>query len=29
LLGQADENALGASDAAKPIHVFVLGHFVD
>src|SRR5207253_4183766 len=29
LLGQADENALGASDVAEPIHVFVLDHFVD
>ena len=25
----ADENALGASDVAKPMHVFVLDHFVD
>jgi hypothetical protein len=29
LLGQPDENALGASDVAKPIHVFVLDNFVD
>src|SRR5919202_730441 len=29
LLGQPDENALGASDIAEPIHVFVLDHFVD
>src|SRR6266516_368553 len=29
LLGQPDENALGASDVAEPIHVFVLDHFVD
>jgi hypothetical protein len=29
LLGQPDENALGASHVAEPIHVFVLDHFVD
>jgi len=29
LLGQPDENALGAPDVAEPIHVFVLDHFVD
>jgi hypothetical protein len=29
LLGEPDENALGASDVAEPIHVFVLDHFVD
>src|SRR5215212_11852743 len=29
LLGQSDEDALGASDVAEPIHVFVLHHFVD
>src|SRR6476661_2153247 len=29
LLGQPDENVLGASDVAEPIHVFVLDHFVD
>ena len=29
LLGQPDENALGASDVAEPIHVFVLDYFVD
>ena len=29
LLGEPDENALGASDVAKPIHVFVLDDFVD
>src|SRR5437588_1169635 len=29
LLGQPDENALGASDVAEPIHVFVLDNFVD
>jgi hypothetical protein len=29
LLGQPDENALGASDVAEPIRVFVLDHFVD
>src|SRR5207247_10179079 len=29
LLGQPDENALGASDVAEPIHVFVLNHLVD
>ena len=29
MLGQPDENALGASDVAEPIHVFVLDHFVD
>jgi hypothetical protein len=29
LLGQPDENALGASDVAEPIHVPVLDHFVD
>src|SRR6476646_1252374 len=29
LLAQPDENALGASDVAEPIHVFVLDHFVD
>src|SRR3954453_17808115 len=28
-LGQPDENALGASDVAEPIHVFVLDYFVD
>jgi hypothetical protein len=28
-LGQPDENALGASDVAEPIHVFILDHFVD
>src|SRR4051812_47272606 len=28
-LGQPDENALGASDVAEPIHVFVLDDFVD
>ena len=28
LLGQPDENALGASDVAEPIHV-VLDYFVD
>src|ERR671924_557035 len=28
-LGQPDQNALGASDVAEPIHVFVLDHFVD
>src|SRR6266849_3461055 len=29
LLGEPDENALGASDVAEPIHVFVLDDFVD
>src|SRR6476620_5493442 len=29
LFGQPDENALGASDVAEPIHVFVLDYFVD
>ena len=29
LLGQPDEDALGASDVAEPIHVFVLDHFAD
>src|SRR6476646_3713885 len=29
LLGQPDENALGATDVAEPIHVFVLNHLVD
>ena len=29
LLGQPDEYALGASEGAEPIHVFVLDHFVD
>ena len=29
LLGQPDENALGASDVAEPIHVLVLDYFVD
>ena len=29
LLGQPDENALGASDVAEPIHVFVLDYLVD
>src|SRR4249920_1293147 len=29
LLGQPDENALGATDVAEPIHVFVLDHLVD
>ena len=29
LFGQPDENALGASDVAEPIHVFVLNHLVD
>jgi hypothetical protein len=29
LLGQPDENALGASDVAEPIQIFVLDHFVD
>ena len=29
LLGQPDENALGATDVAEPIHVFVLDYFVD
>jgi hypothetical protein len=29
LLGQPDENALGASDVAEPIHVFPLDYFVD
>jgi hypothetical protein len=29
LLGQPDENALGAPGVAEPIHVFVLDHFVD
>src|SRR5918994_3764343 len=29
LLGQPDENALGASDVAEPIYVFVLDYFVD
>ena len=29
LLGQPDENALGASDVTEPVHVFVLDHFVD
>jgi hypothetical protein len=29
LLGQPDQNALGASHVAEPIHVFVLDHFVD
>src|SRR5207253_9512698 len=29
LLGQPDENALGASDVAESIHVFVLNHLVD
>src|SRR5213082_491761 len=29
LLGKPDENALGASDVAEPIHVFVLDHFID
>ena len=28
-LGQPDEYALGASDVAEPIHVFVLDYFVD
>src|SRR6266550_3041053 len=28
-LGQPDENALGASDVAEPIHVFVLHYLVD
>ena len=28
LLGQSDENALGTSDVAEPIHVFVPNHFV-
>src|SRR3954452_20320176 len=28
-LGQPDQNALGASDVAEAIHVFVLHHFVD
>src|SRR3954471_11787246 len=29
LLSQPDENPLGASDVAKPIHVFVIDYFVD
>ena len=29
MLGQPDEDPLGASDVAEPIHVFVLDHFVD
>src|SRR5438876_753854 len=29
LLGQPDENALGASDVAEPIHVFVLNYLAD
>ena len=29
MFGQPDENALGASDVAEPIHVFVLNHLVD
>lgn len=29
MLGEPDENALGASDVAEPIHVFVLDHFAD
>src|SRR5918994_5683830 len=29
LLGQPNENALGASDVAEPIRVFVPNHFVD
>ena len=29
MLGQSDENALGASDVAEPSHVFVVDHFVD
>src|SRR5256885_1196100 len=29
LFGQPDENALGASDVAEPIHVFVPDYFVD
>ena len=29
LLGQTDENTLGASDVAEPIHVLVLHNFVD
>src|SRR5438067_5813026 len=29
LLGEPDENSLGASDVAEPIHVFVLDDFVD
>src|SRR5918996_6495609 len=29
LFGQSDENALGASDVAEPIRVFVPNHFVD
>src|SRR4051812_13723891 len=28
-LGQPDENALGASHVAEPVHVFVLDHLVD
>ena len=27
--GQPDENALGASDVAEPIQLFVLDYFVD
>ncbi len=29
LLSQPDENALGASDVAEPIHIFVLDYFVN
>src|SRR5438067_13109178 len=29
LLGQLDEDGLGPSDVAEPIHVFVLDHFAD
>ena len=29
MLGQPDKNALGASDIAEPINVFVLDYFVD
>src|SRR3954464_12690618 len=29
LLGQPDEDPLGAADVAEPIHVFVLDHLVD
>src|SRR5262249_37161139 len=29
LLGEPDENALGASEVAEPIHAFVLNYFVD
>src|SRR5574341_1794243 len=29
LLGEPDEKSFGATDVAKPIHVFVLDHFAD